>query len=207
MAHDNELTEAMNMEDRLKGIAYQFIALYERWSEDRKKANEQAADTAVLVKIFTEQVKEFKELSPQVRQKIMTSIQNAASGVGKAIGEEVSKASTLATENTARQLAQSVDRAEKILNNYEGEVVTSQWKVISVAALITVTTCFLIFKFLMPVPTLPLSDKQIEYLHSGEMMSLVWTKLTKKEQQHWKKLADQIEHPEQGSDNNSAENE
>ncbi len=193
---DNEFAELMksaNMEDRLRGISYQFIALYNRWSEDRQEAAEQSEETEKLVKTFTEQVKGFKDIEPKVRQQIMTSIQNAASGIGKTIGEEVAKASTKATEDIARQLKHSVEKAESTLNRYQGEVVFTQWKVISVAALITVLTCFLIFKFLMPVPTLPLSEKQIEDLHSGEMMGLVWPKLTKKEQAHWQKLAGELE--------------
>jgi hypothetical protein len=47
---------------------------------------------------------------------------------------------------------------------------------------------------LIPKPTFPLNNKQIKYLNSGMMMELFWPKLSKKEQQHWLELANQIEH-------------
>lgn len=196
MTDENELTKLMAMEERLKGIAYQFIALYERWAEDRQEAAKQGANTAELVRIFTEQVKGFKELAPQVRQQIVNSIQNAATEVGKVMGEQLCKSSTSATESMACRLSKSVDHAEKVLSAYQCEVAISQWKVIVIAALATIITCFFIVKFLMPAPAVPLTEEQIKYLQSGEMMALVWPKLSKKEREDWRNLAAEFGHPE-----------
>jgi hypothetical protein len=191
----------MDIEERLKAIAYQFIALYERWSEDRQVAAKQGADTAELVHLFTEQVKGFKTLEPKVRQQIVTSIQNAAAGVAKTVAEATAKEATRATEAIAEQLAIVTQQAKNTLNHYQADVVANQWKIMGVTAVTTIITCLLLVWLLIPKPTLPLSNEQIKYLNSGIMMELVWPKLTKKEQQHWLELANEVKYPQNNSKN------
>jgi len=196
----------MGIEDRLKAIAYQFITLYERWSEDRQAAAKQGADTAELIQLFTEQVKGFKELEPKVRQQILESIQNAAAGVAKTVAEATTKEATRATEAITQQLASATQQAENTLNHYQADVIANQWKMIGITAITTIITCLLLVWLLIPKPTLPLTNDQIKDLRSGQLMALVWPKLTKKEQAHWLKLADEVTHPESAnlSDNDPA---
>lgn len=197
-------TRELTQEDRLKAIAYQFIALYERWAEDRQLAAKQGADTTELIQLFTEQVKNFKELEPHVRQQLLVSIQNIISGATKKIGEEIGKEANRATEHVTQQLTHTVQCAQQTLDTYQREVVTTQWKIIAISALTTVATCFLLVWLLIPRPALPLTDDQIKDMYGGKLMALVWPKLTKSEQQHWLQLADQAQHPEQtGSSNKS----
>lgn len=197
-------TPELTMEDRLKAIAYQFIALYERWSEDRQVAAKQGADTAELVKLFAEQVKNFKELEPKVRQHLAASIQNATTTAAEKIGETIGKEASRATEQVTRQLANATERTERTLNQYEREIVTSQWKIIGIAVITTVVTCLLALWWIIPKPTLPLSDRQLKYATDGILMEQVWPKLSKQEQAHWLKLADEVTHPASAnaSDNN-----
>ncbi len=202
---DELVAEEMTQEDRLQAIAYQFIALYERWSEDRQAAAKQGADVAQLVNIFIEQVKQFKNLEPNIRQQLIASIQNSVSEATKTIGSEIGKQATRSVDRAAQSLKNSVERAQYTLDSYKNEVITTQWKVIITSTLTTVATCFLVFLFLMPKPILPLTSKQVNYLYSGQMMEMVWPKLSKKEQQHWATLRDQILHPEQ-NDNITSDN-
>ncbi len=193
MSNFDDLPE-MAIEERLKGIAYQFIALYERWSEDRQVAAKQGADTAELVQLFTEQVKGFQTLEPKVRQQIVASIHNAAAGVAKTVAEATAKEATRATEAITQQLTRVTQQAENTLNHYQADVITNQWKLIGITAITTIITCLLLVWLLIPKPTLPLSNEQITYLNSGIMMELVWPKLTKKEQDRWLKLADELQY-------------
>jgi hypothetical protein len=69
------------------------------------------------------------------------------------------------------------------LTQYEGEIIATQWKVISISVFTTIVTCLLLVWLLIPKPTFPF--KQIKYLNSGMMMELFWPKLSKKEQHGW----------------------
>ena len=192
-------TPEMTQEDQLKAILYQFITLYERWAEDRQAAAKQGADTAQLVAVFLEQVKNFQSLEPKVRQQIINSIESASKSTLKSIGTEIGKEATRAVEDTARQLSISTEAAQRTLTAYQHEVVMAQWKVILTTAITTIATCLLLVWLLIPKATLPLTDDQVKDLRGGQLMSLVWPKLSKKEQDHWLALAKQIEHPEQNN--------
>jgi hypothetical protein len=85
--------------------------------------------------------------------------------------------------------------------HYQADVVANQWKIIGVTAVTTIITCLLLVWLLIPKPTLPLSNEQLKYLNSGVMMELVWPKLTEKEQTYWLKLANEVQYPKNGSDN------
>lgn len=186
----DEDNSPLTQEDRLKAVLYQFIKLYERWSEDRQVSAKQGADMAELAADFSAQVKLFKSLEPKVRQKIITSIETASANIANTVAEAVGKEAAKAAEETVKKLKQSVEQAQYVLNRYEKELVTSHWKVIAVSALVTVLTCLLLVRFLIPEPTLPLTNLQVQMLSNGLEMDKVWPKLSKEEQDHWQSLSD-----------------
>jgi hypothetical protein len=177
------------MEKRLKAIAFQFVKLYERWSEDRQAAAAQGADMTELVRLFTEQVESFRELEPEVRKHLAASIHNATLSAAEKIGSVIGKEATYATEQIARELLDVTRRTEQTLTRYETEIIMTQWKVIGIGAFTTIVTCLLLVWLLIPRPTLPLTSSQIMNLRSGQLTNKVWPKLSKKEQQHWLDLA------------------
>ena len=189
--NDSETLPDLTMENRLKAIAYQFIALYERWSEDRQLAVKQGADTAELVKLFTEQVKSFKELEPNVRKSLAASIQRETDSAAEKIGKTLSEAATRSTEAVAYELATVTEKTKRTLMAYESEVVATQWKVIGISFFTTIVTSLLLVWWLIPRPTLPLDHQQLKQLEVGMMTELVWPKLSKQEKNHWLKLMGQ----------------
>lgn len=199
MGKDNH--PAMTQEDHLKAILYQFIKLHDRWAEERQTAAKQGADMAELLTQFTEQVKGFKELEPHVRKQIAASVQKAVSDVTQEVSDGVFKAGTYATEQIARDLQVTVSNAQKALQTYQAEVKIAQWKTIGIAALTTIATCLLLVKFLIPEPSLALTDQQVNDLHGGQAMRVMWPTLSKEEQQHWLELIDQGEHSKQIGNN------
>jgi hypothetical protein len=97
---------------------------------------------------------------------------------------------------TVKKLDNAVDTADGVLSHYQSSHHSMQWKIIGATAITSIVASLLIVWCLMPKPVLPLSNNQIKYLTSGMMMEFVWPKLSKKEQQHWQTLADQVEHPQ-----------
>lgn len=187
--NDSETHPELAMEDRLKAIAYQFIALYDRWSEDRQVAAKQGAQVEELVALFTEQVQSFKELEPKVRRHLAKSIENATFEAAERIGEIIGREATRATDQIAGHLLEVTKRTEQTLMRYETETMMTQWKVICISTLTTIVTCLLLVWLLIPRPTLPLTSNQIEDLASGHLLGKVWSKLSKQEKDHLLKLA------------------
>jgi hypothetical protein len=195
--NDTETHPGLIIEDRLKAIVYQFVALYERWSEDRQIAAKQGAEIAELVTVFTNQVKEFKALEPKVRQHLTSSIENAIFDAAQKIGTVISKEATRTTEQIARRLLDVTHRTEETLTRYQKETIMTGWKVIGAAIISTIAASLLIVWLLIPKPTymLPLTDEQMRVLTSGRLLYMVWPKLSKQEQDHLLKLTNQAIHP------------
>lgn len=189
----------LNLDDRLKAIAYQFVKLYERWSEDRQVAAKQGAELSELVTTFTQQVDHFMRLEGQVRQQLVNTIQTTSQGAVKTLSEVMSREARQALDKTTSSLEAKVHQASQVLSAYESEVVTTQWKVIAATVITTVATCLLAVWLLIPAPTLALTQTQVKELYGGQIMNQVWPKLTKKERRHWLALRHQIEHPEEAT--------
>lgn len=187
-----QVDQTLNSEERLEAVLYQFISLYERWSEDRQVAAKQGANAAKLVQYFTEQVKNFEQLESGVKRSIIESIREVSKSVGKQISDAALQVAAEQIDRTVKELQFSAKNAQSVLESYKREVISTQWKVICATVGATIATCSLLVWLVIPKPVIPLTDKQIEVLRSGQLMNLVWPKLSKKEQEHWLKLANEV---------------
>jgi hypothetical protein len=148
-----EFDTELAMEGRLKALVYQYVSLYERWSEDRQVAAQQSADVAELVKIFTEQVNGFKELEARVRRQMVVSLERAASNVAKEVGEEVGQAARGVMDASEQQLSKTVHEAQTCLTRYEEELISAFWNYGVALFILAIGVGLLTVWLLMPRPT------------------------------------------------------
>lgn len=183
----------LTQEERLTAIAYQFINLYERWSEDRQIAAKQGADNAELVKLLTEQVKNFEAIESKVREFLVASINHSAVKAAKTVGDEVKKAATQSIDEINQRLLATAQRAEKAIADTQQEVKSTYWTGLIFWLLLPIITSLLIVWLFMPRPTLPLTTTQLNTLYGGQLMDRVWPKLSSNEKKHWLALAHEAE--------------
>ncbi len=193
----------LNNEDRLKGIAYQFLKLYERWAEDRQVLNKNMAAFEELLQIFISDLKGFRELEGQVRDQIHTSIENGAKHVSHEIGKLVGDSITFEVDLASVELKRGVNEANQILKRYQEREQKSLLVTMGITIGTAIITSLLIVWLLIPKPTLPLTDNQIADYQNGQLFSKIWPKLSKKEQNHLKELANKP----MASQNNNATND
>ncbi len=179
----------LTTDERIKAILYQYVKLYDRWSEDRQEFNKNLSNQDELLRIFIEQVKQFDKLEPRVRQQLATSISKASDLMAEKIGENVGNAATKAIDETVNKLSTVVSHATTVLNAYRSEVQYNHWKIIGVSFITTIITSLLIVFFLIPKSTLQLTDTQMQTYQNGQLLSKVWSKLSKKERSHLNDLA------------------
>ncbi len=184
-----EENNQLNLDDRLKGIAYQFLKLYERWAEDRQVFNKNMAAFEEMLKLFTDEIKNFENLEIKVRQQLLSSISKASNAMAEKVGTNVSQSATKAVDETASKLNQVVDHATVVLNAYRTEVQGNHWKIIAASFVTTIITSIIIVFLLIPKPSLPLTDDQLNTYNNGHFFSEFWPKLSKKEQKHLMDLA------------------
>lgn len=207
---DNEAQEKppMTIEDRLKAVAYQFMMLYERWSEDRQVAAKQGDDIAAQVKLFTEQVQGFKELEPKVRRHIAATVAEAAQAAGQKVGEKIEEAGTRQMDASSRRLQQAVNNTIERLNAYEMEKKkNSKWeRYFYIGSLLVVAILVGLFVGRYAVSNVDLINSQLDTYQAGRYLKLVWPKLSKKEQERLHQLATGSSSDADGSDGNNGNN-
>lgn len=188
---EDEIEEALSPEEHLESILFQFVTLYERWSEDRQVAAKQGADIAKFVKEFAQQISHFKLLEERVRENINTSIQTEAKNMAVYMGRTVGDAASKEVEPTVRKLRDAVDESENVLSRYRSTLSFANWEMVAVSVAASVLASLLIVWWLVPKPTLPLTSQQARYLVTGESFNEIWPKLTKAEKERFKKLAEE----------------
>lgn len=191
----NPKEQPLTLEDRLKAIAYQFIKLYERWSEDRQVLMKQAADTATLMQAFEKQLNQFKKIDADFRENLGQFIRqeaaNVAEEVGDAVGESASKAATKQVKAVANALQQTVDSAQAAIQAQTDTIKGITWVfwaiVFTVSLVGGLSAGGLVYHFMIKPPALT-HDQQIT-MGAGEFLQNVWPKLSKPEQQRLLKIA------------------
>lgn len=189
-----ENEQELTMEDRLKAIAYQFIKLYERWSEDRQVLMKQAADTATLMQQFDQQLNQFKEIDAAFRKRLGEFIRQEAANVGKEVGEAVgqsaSEAATAQVEAVAESLQKTVDSAQRAIQAQTDTIKSITWVfwviVFAVGLFGGLSAGAVVYHFMIKPPALT-KDQQLT-LEAGEFAQSLWPKLSKKEQQRLLKI-------------------
>jgi DNA-binding ferritin-like protein (Dps family) len=175
--------------EHLESLLYQFVNLYERWSEDRQVAAKQGADIAKFIEAFKEEVERFETLEEEVREDIKTQIHTEAKNMAVYMGRTVVDAASKEMEPTVKRLQKTVDEAENTLSRYQGESRWMHWAMIGLMAVTSILTSLIVALWVMPKPMLPLSKDELSTYQSGEVLESVWPKLTSKQKQWFLDLA------------------
>lgn len=194
-----EESTLLGHEDRLKAIAYSFMQVYDHFTEQRLENGKHNADMADMLKNFKKHIDDLMLFVPTLRRELLVAAEKEIERSCLKVGKEVSKAAAEASEETNRSFSITVDNAARALRAYQQEVVETHWKVLGFGFLGMVLTGFLVFKFVMPTPTLPLTTDQISAMNTGYALNFVWSKLSKKEQDRINKLFNDAAHPNSGA--------
>ena len=176
--------------EHLEAILFQFVKLYERFSEDRQVTVKQSSDTAKLVSTFVEQVNRFETLTPAVCDALSSALKKMISNAAHEVSQEINSAAFRATENIAQKLKAAASDTEQTLLRANSEAKNHFLKTILISVGSAIASGMLIAWLLMPKITLQFSPKQTQEMHYGQVFMQVFPKLSKKEQVHIMQLGD-----------------
>lgn len=175
----------MTADERMESIIYQFITLYERWAEDRQVAAKQGADTAKLVKEFTNQVEHFEKMGPDVREHLIKGIREAFSDVNKQINQTINDVATAQMDQPMRALKQTANDAGRYITTYHDEMVADKgrsfWRTVLIAVGASVAVSLIVVELLLPANMYSLSKSQLNEMHMGQTIAAAWPKLKSNE--------------------------
>ena len=191
-----EQEESLAPEEQLEAILFQFVNLYERWSEDRQKAAKQGADIEKFIKQFASEVDRFSAIENAVIEKLKKSLSDTTVTISSMVYDAVSHSVDRSLDNSARKIRESADYAENVFSAYKSSLNLSHWKLVAITALSSITVSLLIVWWLMPKPTIPLTDAQLTAYHNGMVLNSFWDKLSHRQQQWLLNVADDKENKE-----------
>ncbi len=184
----------LSSEDQQQAILFQFVTLYERWSEDRQVAAKQGYDLAKQLEQFTQEVSRFSSIEEAVIVKLRTSLNETVVN----LSEKVNYATADALNNT---LGSCVQRMDEVARKTETILASNQeirWlryiKTLAVNVLCSLVVSSFVVWFFMPQPTLPLTKQDMDVYRMGEKFSLLWSTLSKEKRQLILSAAKEREH-------------
>ena len=182
--------QKLTSQEHLEAILFQFVKLYERYSEDRQVGIKQSSDTAKLVSHFTAQVNRFEQLAPAVREQLTNSIKAIMTHAAQEVSQEINTAAFRATENITHQLKSAAEDVERTLMRANTDAKHQFLKTILIAVGSAIASGMLIAWLLMPKITMQFSSEQIQQMRYGQALEMIWTKMSKKEQTRFLHLID-----------------
>lgn len=176
--------------DHLEAILFRFVSLYERWSEERQVAEKHSADLSKFVKGFSQQVNQFSMLEEKVRSDIHASVRQEAEHTAIYFSKTIGETAKKEVEPAIQKLNTAVDNSEHVLNKYQSSLRFMNWEMVVVSVFSSLLLSVCLFVFLLPKPTVPLTDLQLQELQIGHELMNIWPKLTKAEKDKLKRLID-----------------
>lgn len=178
-----EIKHALSIEDHQRALLFQFVTLYERWSEDRQVAAKQGYDLEQQLKQFTEEVKRFSSIEEAVIVKLRKSLNETV----VTLSEKVSTATTEALNTTIGASVQRMEQAsravETILDSNQKIRMFWQVKILAMNIVCSLVVSSLVLWFFIPNPTIPLTEEAMNTYVIGKRFERVWPTLSKEKQQ------------------------
>lgn len=174
--------------EQLNAILFQFVNLYERWSEDRQVAAKQGLAAAQLMEAFAEEVENFAELEESVREALLESLVVASQQAASNFAQLMAEAANREVMEAARKLKETVRYTEMAIESFKNSALLSHWKIIIVSFVTTIATALLIVRWLIPTPVLPLTSQQVQWLDKGRALDMVMYRMSDDEKKRLKEL-------------------
>lgn len=174
---------------RIKSLLFQYLKLYERWSEDRQAFNKNMATHADRLAFFGDKLMElkacletFEKLEPRVRHSLAETLKETGDALVEAINERVGGAVTSAVHETAEELHQALKGFYPVLMDYQAQMQGGRIEAILMTVGAGIISSLLIVWLLVPKPFLPLTGDMLSAYVEGLRMKKVYSTLSSKTQ-------------------------
>lgn len=171
--------------ERLDAVLYQYINLYERWSEDRQVFAKKGADLSQAIDTMQKEIERLQTLEDRVEATLAQQCQ----GVAKQINETIVNTATAEAKKSmaaiTQQCQQVVNNAQQTLHYSLKEIANARWQWISVTVL-TAVFCSVLFSWLvLPNAVYSLNPSQIQTMARGQEFTALWRHLSRAERKKW----------------------
>ena len=175
--------------DNIQDLLYHLTVLYERWIADKLELTKQIAKTEQLTKDFNVRVHEFKGMNITLRNDFDKTLRATGQEINKEIANTVKQTISSELTGVVDELKKVTSESQKELESWRTQAGLSVVWAIIIAVVSSFLVSFLTVKFLLPEPTLALTNEQAGFLTGGQVISRIYPKLTPAEQKHLNDLS------------------
>ena len=183
MAMGEKTERPLSSEDHQQALLFQFVSLYERWSEDRQVAAKQAYDLTKQLEQFREEVGRFSRIEEAVIGKLKQSLHETVVDLSEKVGGATAEALNVTLGSSVKRIDGAAKAVETILAGHQEIRWLSQFKTLVLNVLCSLVVSGFVVWFFMPKPTLPLTKHDMNIYRMGEQFSLLWARLPKEKKQ------------------------
>ena len=156
MSPPNNTATPLTPDQQLQAVLYQYVKLYERWSEDRQVLMAQVAKLETVIQNLSNEVDSFAELELDIQKQIRSSIQQASTQIVQSVKQEARALVEEKIHSQIERLDQMLGKTELLLRDYGTQTRREKWKIPGAAILsgllVALGVGMLIAKLLMPAP-------------------------------------------------------
>lgn len=116
------------LNERLGATLYQYINLYERWSEDRQSFAKRGAELMGVLEALQKEIKNLGAINHLVRQHLAQELQPVIESAKASIAEVATAEAKKSLTTAAQQLQQSARELQVMLNQSRNEIVKSRYQ-------------------------------------------------------------------------------
>lgn len=182
-ATSEETKKSQSMEDHQKALLFQFMTLYERWSEDRQVAAKQGYDLAQQLKQFSEEVRRFSTIEEAVIVRLRKSLNETTVIFSEKVNAATAEALNTTLGSSMKRMEHASRAIETLLATNQQIRWLSQLKTLALNVLCSLLVSGLVLWFFMPQPTLPLTEEDMNTYVIGKKFARIWPTLSKEKQQ------------------------
>ncbi|HAU1484856.1 TPA: hypothetical protein F8R85_16865 [Legionella pneumophila] len=178
-----EIKNKLSVEDHQKAVLFQFMTLYERWSEDRQVSAKQGYDLANRLEQFSKEVDRFSSIEEAVIVKLRKSLNEATLALSGQVNTATAEALNTTLGSSIARIEKTSKTVETILASNQQIRWLSQLKTLTLNVLCSLLVSGLVLWFFMPQPTLPLTEEDMNTYVIGKRFARIWPTLSKEKQQ------------------------
>lgn len=179
-------------ENQVKDVIRQLLDLYERQLQDRHTLIQEKEALGNLTQLLVNQTREIGQYEAGIRKRIQHCIKESADIQMQQIADSVVDKTTHIIESSHVKMEQICQSMEATLTDLRTDKKQFSWKIMAAVVIGSILSSLFSAWLMLPKPTLPLTDDQINYLQTGQTLMQMWPKLTKKEKDRLKAVSDEV---------------
>jgi len=129
--------------DRIEAVLYQYVNLYERWSEDRQMFAKKGADISNLIETIKEEVRRLELIDESVKDSLEKQLKVVVGELKIALVEMTTDEAKKELWEAGQQLKNIVSKVDLTLRQSMWEVTKSRWQWFGITMLASVSSAVL----------------------------------------------------------------